>query len=137
MNRAELQALSRMRIREAKSLLNAGHFSGAYYLAGYSLECALKACIAKGTQRHDFPDKAKVNESYVHDPAKLLKTANLQSLLDLAILANRELEKRWALVRSWSEQSRYKTVTQADATAIIDALGNSRHGVLRWIRQHW
>ena len=52
-------------------LLKAGHFSGAYYLAGYSVECALKACIAKQTARYDFPDKSKANDSFVHDLKKL------------------------------------------------------------------
>jgi len=40
-------------------LLRLGLFDGAYYLAGYAVECALKACIAKGTQRFEFPDKRK------------------------------------------------------------------------------
>jgi len=126
-----------MRIREARALLDDGHFSGAYYLAGYSLECALKACIAKGIQRYDFPDKNKINESYVHDPLKLVKTANLESVLNTATAADQQLATRWALVKNWSEQSRYKTYSQADATAMIEALTNVRHGVLRWIRQHW
>jgi HEPN domain-containing protein len=32
-------------------LLEAGLYAGAYYLAGYAVECALKACIAKKTAR--------------------------------------------------------------------------------------
>ncbi len=56
MNRADLQQLGQMRIDEATLLLAHRHWSGAYYLAGYAVECALKACIAKRTQRHDFRD---------------------------------------------------------------------------------
>ncbi len=41
-------------------MLNAGYPDGAYYPAGYSVECGLKACIAKGVQRYDFPDKRSV-----------------------------------------------------------------------------
>jgi len=54
MNRTELQRLSRIRIKEAKFLLDGGCYNGAYYLAGYAVECALKACIAKQTHRHDL-----------------------------------------------------------------------------------
>ena len=54
MNRTDLQKLSNARIREARILFAAGEYSGAYYLAGYAVECALKACIAKSVKRHDF-----------------------------------------------------------------------------------
>jgi len=50
-DRKDLQTLSTIRLKEATALLKAGLFDGSYYLAGYSVECALKACIAPGTQR--------------------------------------------------------------------------------------
>ena len=77
MNRADLQRLFRLRIQKARSLLRAGLPNGAYYLAGYSVECAIKACIARETQSHDFPDKERVQKSYTHKPAELLRVANL------------------------------------------------------------
>ncbi len=55
MNRIDLQQLARARLREAEALLNAGEWSGAYYLAGYAVECGLKACIAKLTGLARFP----------------------------------------------------------------------------------
>lgn len=45
-------------------LLTAGMPEGAYYLAGYAVECALKSCIARRTQEHDFPDKKLANDSH-------------------------------------------------------------------------
>jgi HEPN domain-containing protein len=57
MNRTEFQSLAEVRIREAKALLDAGLWDGAYYLAGYAVECALKACIAKRTRAEDFPPR--------------------------------------------------------------------------------
>ena len=75
MNRYEFQELSRIRLREARSLFSAGHFDGAYYLAGYSIECALKACIARRTKRHDFPDKKAVDKSYTHNLEQLVAAA--------------------------------------------------------------
>ncbi len=46
-NRAELQQLARERIRDTKALLTAHRWSGAYYLAGYTVECALKSCVIR------------------------------------------------------------------------------------------
>lgn len=54
-DRRDLHVLSRIRLKEAKALLDAGLYDGAYYLAGYAVECGLKACIAKKTKRHEFP----------------------------------------------------------------------------------
>ena len=35
-------------------------WDAAYYMIGYCVECALKACIAKQIRRFDFPDKKLV-----------------------------------------------------------------------------
>jgi HEPN domain-containing protein len=137
MNRADLQRLSRLRIQEARSLLRAGLPSGAYYLAGYSVECAIKACIAKETQRHDFPDKDRVQKSYTHKPADLLKVANLYEELQRAIRANARLEASWNVVLGWSEQSRYSPWSRSDAYAMIDAVGRRKEGMLPWLQRHW
>lgn len=67
MNREDLQLISRQRRREAAALLRAKLFPGAYDLAGYSVDCALKACIAKQTNRHDFPNKKLAAEAWTHD----------------------------------------------------------------------
>ena len=66
MNSSDLQKLASLRIKEAKTLLDNDRYEGAYYLAGYAVECALKACIAKKTKRFDFPDKELANKSYTH-----------------------------------------------------------------------
>lgn len=59
MNKTDLEQLADLRLAEAAALLGATPPmpDGAYYLAGYAIECALKACIAKLTAQHDFPDK--------------------------------------------------------------------------------
>jgi HEPN domain-containing protein len=62
-----LQQLADDRVLDAEALLNAGRWSGAYYVSGYAVECALKACIAKQTNLHDFPDKTVVQKSHAHD----------------------------------------------------------------------
>lgn len=137
MNRADLQKLSNARIREAKILFDAGEYSGAYYLAGYSVECALKACIAKGVKRYDFPDKSLAQKSYVHDLGDLAKLADPNAELAVATQTNPKLDASWNLVKSWTEQSRYSVRTQNEAEAIINAITRRNDGVLPWIKQRW
>jgi HEPN domain-containing protein len=137
MNRADLQKLSNARIREAKILFNAGEYSGAYYLAGYAVECALKACIAKAVKRYDFPDKSLAQDSYVHDLGKLLKLADPNSELVTATQVNPLLNASWNLVKSWTEQSRYTIKAKNEAEAVIDAITRKRDGVLPWIKRRW
>lgn len=137
MNRSELQALATLRLREARVLFKAKQYSGAYYLAGYSVECALKACIARQTQRFDFPDKKRAENSYSHQPSGLLKVADLEKDLQADMKANTKLQASWDQVNSWSEQSRYKLWSQAEANAMIEAAGRRQDGVLPWIKQRW
>jgi hypothetical protein len=44
-DRKHLQNLARTRLKDAKALLGRKRWSGAYYLSGYVVECALKACL--------------------------------------------------------------------------------------------
>jgi HEPN domain-containing protein len=143
MNRIDFQRLAELRLRESKALLAAGFPDGAYYLAGYAVECALKACIAKRTQQHDYPDKKLVDKSYTHDVERLLDAAGLSDLLKIDLARNEELELDWETVREWSEQSRYDffdgnpTGGLVTAQMLIDAVESEQSGVLRWIRQSW
>jgi len=70
MNRNDFQRLAELRLKEARVLLAAELPDGAYYLSGYAVECALKACIAKRTREHDFPEKKLVIDSHTHDLGK-------------------------------------------------------------------
>lgn len=47
MDRTQLQQLAELRLRDADALLAARQWAAAYYLLGYCIECALKACVAK------------------------------------------------------------------------------------------
>ena len=75
MNRLTFQQLAATRLLDAKALLQAGRFDAAYYLAGYVVECALKACVAQKTREHDFPDK-EARRYYTHDLKKLLEAVS-------------------------------------------------------------
>lgn len=137
MNRTDFQKLARTRLREAKALRKAGQYSGAYYLAGYSIECALKACIAKSIQRHDFPEKDKTAKSYSHNLRDLLGLAQLDSALKAEMTTNSRLAGNWSFLLNWSERSRYEIRTRSEADDILNAISKRTDGVLPWITQHW
>ena len=137
--RTDLRNLSRLRLREARALLLAGLPAGAYYLGGYAVECALKACIARGTRAYDFPEKQRVIDSYTHDLSKLLRTARLQEQIDQAEKGgNAGLARNWALVKDWKASSRYDDkINLKTARALYKAVSARRTGVLTWLREHW
>jgi hypothetical protein len=62
----DFRVLAVRRIEEAGVLHQAGMWSGAYYLSGYSIECALKACVLRSIRRFHMPDKAMVNDIHTH-----------------------------------------------------------------------
>lgn len=72
-------------MHEAKILLDRRCWDKTHYLGGYAVECAIKACIAKLTERHEFPDREKTQGSYTHDLVRLLKTAELDGVLERAV----------------------------------------------------
>jgi len=137
MNRSDFQHLARIRINEAKVLLDNGCDDGAYYLAGYAVECALKACIAKQTQRHDFPDKKQADDSHTPDLTKLIKVAKLEGKLNETTALNATFAENWRILRTWSETARYKTTTQQLAEKLYNAIVDRQDGVLSWLKKFW
>jgi HEPN domain-containing protein len=137
MNRADLQKLSNTRLREARLLFEAREYSGAYYLAGYAVECGLKACFAKGVKRYDFPDKDGAGKIFTHKFRDLVKLAKLSDELSQREQANSKFAAGWDLVCKWTEESRYSAWTRDDAEAILDAIVRRKDGVLPWIKRRW
>jgi len=137
LTRRDLQRLALIRVADAKALLDAGQYSGAYYLGGYAVECAIKACIAKQTLRYEFPDKIKAQASFTHDLKSLIGVAGLQVEMNRKAAADAQFDINWTIVKDWSEISRYETHTQMDAESLYIAVADRQHGVLRWLRQLW
>jgi uncharacterized protein YjaG (DUF416 family) len=105
-------------------------------LAGYSVECAIKACIAKGSRRHEFPDKQRVEAGYSHNLLKLITVAELEAHLKRET-QDASFRENWRIAQEWSEQSRYKKHGKDAAGALVAAIGDRRHGVIAWIKRHW
>ncbi len=137
MNRADLQGLAELRIKEAGALLQVFLYDGAYYLAGYAVECALKACIAKQTREHDFPDRAVVNKSYTHNLVDLIGVAGLQRELGRKMEDDAGFEVNWTLVKDWSEEARYQRHPERKGRDYYNAVVDPQRGVLPWLREHW
>ncbi len=110
---------------------------GAYYLAGYCVECALKACIAKLTQRHEFPNKERTQQSYGHKYGDLLRAADLERAWLEEVRRDAAFLRNWDVVKLWSPERRYVTTDAAATRGLIEAVGNRNHGVLQWIKLHW
>lgn len=138
MNRHDLQILSRERLRDARVLLSKERHVGAYYLAGYAVECALKACIARQTQRFDFPDKKVAVDSYTHNLVKLVGLAGLTRSLETTSSSDRAFGLNWTVVKDWDVEDRYNlSISLAQAKDIYSAISSRRGGVMTWIRGHW
>ncbi|MBH1969654.1 DNA-binding protein [Moraxellaceae bacterium AER2_44_116] len=138
MNKAELEILAEIRILEAEALLAANQFNGAYYLAGYALECAFKACIAKKVNQYDFPNKKLAIDSYSHDLALLVGVAGLQQELLKKLKVDKSFALNWAVAKDWSEQARYDSnIGQAKANDLYSAITDKDNGVLSWLKTFW
>jgi len=138
MNRTNLQELSKTRIKEARVLLDKGYPAGAYYLCGYSIECALKACVASQTKEHDFPDKQMAQKSHTHNLVELFSLSGFYQDFKTDWQSYPKLELNWGIVSNWSEISRYTLDNNInDAKDIYRACVSPRVGVLSWIRNRW
>ncbi len=131
LNRETLQRLARQRRREASTLIRQKQYPGAYYLMGYSIECALKARIAKQTVKYDFPDKKLARDAYTHDLERLVKLAGLWTDLEREMRTNKVLEVNWATVKDWSEDARYELqITRRFVADFYSACAARTHGIL-------
>ena len=137
MFREDLQALAKLRLREAGVLLKHGLYDGAYHVAGFAVECGLKACIAKKTLRFQFPDKDYAKSVFTHSLTDLVKYAELTSALQQAKKIG-AFDVNWSIVIKWDPEQRYQiTKTLIDADGIYKAIASRNHGILKWIRTHW
>lgn len=137
MNRSDLQKLARTRLRDAEVLFDKRRYAAAYYLAGYAVECALKARIARNVRRSQFPDKETVLKSYTHDLELLVRIAELGKDLQTQIGNDSTFATYWAVTKDWKETSRYAFRTRIEARDLLIAVGNQQSGVLPWLMKHW
>ena len=137
MNRIDFQQLADLRIAEAAALLALPMPDAAYYLAGYAIECALKACIARLNQQHDWPEKDFVRDCHTHNILNLVRLAGLDIARSSDVEANPALALNWNIVKDWNERSRYERHSLPKAEKMLLAVTDNENGVLPWIRVRW
>jgi len=129
----------RERLLDAQSLINAARWSGAYYLSGYVLECALKSSVLRYIEETGiiFEDKRFAEKCWTHDLEVLVKLADLDAKRSIAISGNVQLGTNWLIAKDWDESSRYRISTQQQAQSLYNAVSETTNGVLQWIKQYW
>lgn len=137
MRLVDLQRIAERKIETANALAKSGYWSDAYYLAGYSIEMALKAVISKQISADTLPDRNFINKVYTHDFKTLLGLAGLKSDFDDAIRKDSMLGANWAICSEWSPEARYQEKSNAEAHYLLAAIAHAKHGVLPWIKNYW
>jgi hypothetical protein len=140
----EFKQLSLLRLKESKALFRNRFYDGACYLAGYSLELALKAVICRKSDMPDFFDQIKGESSRafkIHNLEELIILAGLRPKFEHHANSNIDFKNNWSHIRTtinWSEQLRYQVgKNQTDAQLMLTAISNNQNGLLPWIKKHW
>lgn len=131
-SRSDFEKLVDLRMKEAKLLLDQKDYDGAYYLAGYAVEAALKVRIISQLMKSDsFPERKFAENFYKHQLPLLRELADLDDEMDQDPAA----KAQWEIVKDWSEQSRYQVgKAEMDAVNLYDAI---EKGILPWIKARW
>ena len=138
LDRANFQRFAEARIGDARVLLDNQRCDGAYYLAGYAVECGLKSCIiARLLITDKFPERSFSINFWTHNLSQLISLAGLKERLD----KNQDVSLDWVLVKDWNETVRYDLRGINDgkswAEEFYRAVTESPNGVLPWIQIHW
>jgi HEPN domain-containing protein len=125
LTRPVLERLAALRLTDAQLLHESVRYSSAYYLSGYAVELALKACIAKQFVQETIPERELVNAIYTHDLESLLTTAPLKDALRVASARDHRLALNWNAASRWTESSRYAVWEEASSAEMLSAIGES------------
>ncbi len=135
LNRTILQGLALVRLKDAQTLRGSERHAGAYYLAGYAIECGLKACIAKQTREGDFPPGRRTIEKYYsHNLQQLCKEAGVH--FEKKLKDDDEFARNWNVIAPWSEQSRYDPEPLKSEKAYSDYF-RAIDKVFQWLQGRW
>jgi HEPN domain-containing protein len=135
MDRVQLQQLAELRLEDAEALIASGRWAAAYYLLGYCLECALKACIARQFRADEVPERKLVNSFYTHRLDELLLISGTKPRLEMRARSDASFERNWSVAANWNEAVRYDLlVTEAAAREMHNAVANSASGILPWLK---
>jgi HEPN domain-containing protein len=136
-----LRQMAEERIKDAKALIRGKRWAFAYYVAGYSVECALKSCILAQMIHTAKIFDEKPPKFREHEAEKLIPLAGLADKLTDRLEESRAtgdmFRSNWGAVQAWKPESRYEFKTEADARTLFNAITHKPDGVLRWLKNYW
>jgi HEPN domain-containing protein len=138
----QLHRLAKVRLQDAQALLGRKRWSGAYYLSGYVIECALKACLLKHLGESDSVFGVQgylkqLADCWTHDLVRLVNLSGLDADFGVARGANPALGNYWGIAKDWRETSRYEDKTERQAREMFEAVSHKPDGVFLWIQSRW
>ncbi len=138
MDRGQLQQLAELRLEDAEALIASGRWAAAYYLLGYCLECALKACVARQFRTDEVPDRKLVNAFYTHRLDELLSISGAKSEFEALAGRDSNFVRNWNTAQDWNEAARYDLlISESLARKMYEAVTNTTSGVLPWLKTQW
>lgn len=129
--------LSERYLTGAEILLDKREYDSAYYLAGYSVECLIKAVICKNVKAGEFPPK-NTNKIYSHEIDQLIEAADLQGNLDFDKERSKSLKESYLVLKDWNpKESRYQhgVVDQKKAEDFLGQIKN-KEGFVEWLKKY-
>ena len=125
----DLRELAELRLEEARALLGHGLHSGAFYLAGYAVELALKAVLTSDLSSYSMPNKREVTSAYTHRLIELARAANLDPSG-----AGKPVRVAWHVATAaWAPDARYRKYGKVAAEEMV----NSAEEIVSWLKAHW
>lgn len=133
----ELQNMAEAKLADGIFLLENNRASNAYYLGGYAIELALKACIAKQMEAGVIPDKQLILDTYTHNYMKLIGVAGLATELGEKKKNDRQFSANWTIVEQWNPEARYEVTDRSITQYFLNAVSDREFGVFAWIKSYW
>ncbi|HVA48013.1 MAG TPA: hypothetical protein VNH11_16710 [Pirellulales bacterium] len=140
MTKQDWQDLAETRLIDAGILLQNQRWSAVYYLAGYAVECGLKACVVGFVENNPgiiYEERRFSDACWTHKLSELIGVARLDAACVADSVANPAFAQNWAVTIRWNEASRYVLVPEPKARELYDATSHPQDGVMKWIRDHW
>jgi len=136
-SRSELRSQAQAKLDDAILLLQNGRYGNAYYIAGYAVEIALKACVAARISAETIPDKSLIRGILSHQLSGLVGLAGLAQALKDEQARDTKFASNWTVALEWEPDARYEQTDAVSAQLLVSAIADDQNGVLRWIKTYW
>lgn len=125
-------------LSDAEVLYKENRFASAYYLAGYAVECLLKAVICKRIQPNEYPPRNTNNSHYTHFLETLIRTAHLEKDFEFEVEKSKELKQSYLVLKDWIPgELRYdpNQLGKKKAGDFLNAI-KAEKGFIKWLTKY-